>query len=134
MLIFDSFSTNVCLRFHRCFFCQKKELFNITYILTKTPRRTKILISPVWNKILKIWDKVFELINWKICILYIYSEYLLHPNTSGSILQTCINFVEQKLKFYHCKGSIIPKQTRIRQISCFWEQKLFKIVNKNFKR
>ena len=27
---------------------------------------------------------------------------------SGSFLQTCINFVEQRLKFSHFEGSIIP--------------------------
>ena len=46
----------------------------------------------------------------KICILYIYREYLLYlqSNASGSFLQKCINFVEQRLEFSHCKGSIIP--------------------------
>ena len=37
-----------------------KELFRWTYLLKKTPWRTKVLISPVWNKILKIWDTFFE--------------------------------------------------------------------------
>ena len=39
----------------------------------------------------------------KICILYIYWENLLclQSNASDSFLQTCINFVEQKLKFSH---------------------------------
>ena len=32
----------------------------------KTPRRTKILISPVWNNILKIWDTIFELIQIEV--------------------------------------------------------------------
>ena len=31
-------------------------LFSWTYLLKKTPWRTKILISSVWNKILKTWD------------------------------------------------------------------------------
>ena len=46
----------------------------------------------------------------KICILYIYWEYLLcmQSNASGSFLQICINFVE-RLKFSHFEGSIIPK-------------------------
>ena len=44
------------------FFSAEKELFSCIYLLKKTPRRTKILISPVWNKILKIWDTLFELI------------------------------------------------------------------------
>ena len=32
----------------------------------KTPRRTKILISPVWSKILNIWDIFFELIQIEV--------------------------------------------------------------------
>ena len=46
----------------------------------------------------------------KICILYIYREYLLclQSNASDSFLQTCINFVEQRLKCSHFEGNIIP--------------------------
>ena len=46
----------------------------------------------------------------KICILYIYREYLLYlqPNASGRFLQACINFVEERLKFSHFEDSIIP--------------------------
>ena len=42
-------------------------------------------------------------------IFNIYREYLfyLQPNASGSFLQTCINFVEQRLNFSHFEGSII---------------------------
>ena len=32
----------------------------------------------------------------------------LQSNASGSFLQTGINFVEQRLKFSHFQGSIIP--------------------------
>ena len=37
-----------------------------------------------------------------------YREYLLclQSNASGSFLQTCINFVEQRLKFSHFEGGI----------------------------
>ena len=47
----------------------------------------------------------------KICILYIYREYLLFPqsNVSGSLLQTCINFAEQRLKFSQFEGSMYLK-------------------------
>ena len=47
----------------------------------------------------------------KLCILYLYREYLLRlqSNVIGSCLQNCINFIEQRLKFSHFKGSIIPK-------------------------
>ena len=33
----------------------------------------------------------------------------LQSNPSGSFLQKSINFVEQRLKFYHFEGSIIPQ-------------------------
>ena len=44
------------------FFASEKELFNWTHQLKKAPWRTKIIISPVWNKILKFWSTLFELI------------------------------------------------------------------------
>ena len=37
-------------------FSLEKELFSWTYSKKKAPQRAKILISLVWNKILKIWD------------------------------------------------------------------------------
>ena len=42
--------------------------------------------------------------------LNIYREYLfcLEFNASDSFLETCINFVEQRLKFSHFEGRIIP--------------------------
>ena len=43
-----------------------KELFSRTYLLKETTGRTKILISAVWNKILKIWDTLFELIQIEV--------------------------------------------------------------------
>ena len=46
----------------------------------------------------------------KICILYIYREYLLclQSNASGILLHKCINFAEQQLIFSHFEGSMIP--------------------------
>ena len=46
----------------------------------------------------------------KSCILYIYREHLLclQFSASGSFLQKCINSVEQRPKFSHFEGSIIP--------------------------
>ena len=35
----------------------------------------------------------------------------LQSNASGSSLQTCINFVEERLKFSHLEGSIILKES-----------------------
>ena len=61
MLVISIFCTKICLRFHRWFFIlSEKELFSWTYLLKTTPWRKKILISPVWNRILKIWDTIFE--------------------------------------------------------------------------
>ena len=42
--------------------------------------------------------------------LTFYREYMLflQSTASGSFLQTCINFVEQRLKFSNFEGSIIP--------------------------
>ena len=47
-------------------FFSEKELFSWTYLSKKTPRRTKILIFPVWNKILKIWSTLFEIIQIEV--------------------------------------------------------------------
>ena len=44
-------------------FSSEKRLFSWAYLLKKTPQRTKILIYPVWNKILEIWDTLLKLIN-----------------------------------------------------------------------
>ena len=43
-------------------FSEEKELFSGTYLLKRTPWGTKILMLPVWSKILKIRDTLFELI------------------------------------------------------------------------
>ena len=58
----------------------------------------------------KIEKYVYIYIYIYIYILYIYCEYLLCPqsNPSGSFLQQCISFVEQRLKFSHFESSIIP--------------------------
>ena len=65
------------------FSSSKKELFSWTYLLKKTPRRTKILISPVWNKILKIWDTHLELIQIEVqCSKNYFKIYL--PQEAGA--------------------------------------------------
>ena len=62
-----------------------------------------------WKNIEKETAKATPKIE-KIYILNIYREQLfcLQSNASGSFLPTCINFVEQRLKFSHFVGSIIP--------------------------
>ena len=52
-------------------------------------------------------------------IYYIFTENICSAcnNASGSFLQTCINFVDQRPKFSHFEGSIIPKNLgNIKQI------------------
>ena len=96
------------------FFSSENGLFSWTDLLKRTSWRTKILIFPVWNKILKIWDTLFELIqievkcsknhfktflpreagasgnnknhaqNWKKHLLHFYREYLLCLQSTAS--------------------------------------------------
>ena len=63
--------------------------------------------------------------------LNIYREYLfcLEFNASDSFLETCINFVEQRLKFSHFEGSIIPHKIIHNVISKY--QKLVAKTNFN---
>ena len=82
--ISDSFSTKVCLKFpHWCFFSSEKELFSWTYLLTRAPRRTKSLIFPVWKKILKIWDTIFELIQIEVQSSKNYFNFFLPQEAGG---------------------------------------------------
>ena len=64
-------------------FSSKKELFSWTYLLKKAPRWAKILIFLVWNKILKIWDKLFELIQIEVQCNKNYFKYFL-PEEAGA--------------------------------------------------
>ena len=77
-------STKVCLKFnHRSFFQWKRNFFGWTYLLKKKPRRAKILISPVWNKILNIWDTLFEFIQTEVqCSKNYFKKFL--PQEAGA--------------------------------------------------
>ena len=57
------------------FFFSEKELFSWTYLSKKTPWRTKILIFPVWNKILKIWSTLFEIIQIEVQYSKMYLKF-----------------------------------------------------------
>ena len=56
----------------------------------------------------------------KICILYIYREHLLclQFSASGSFLQKCIKFADQRLKFSHFEGGIILQRTMMKNLLC----------------
>ena len=86
------------------FFSSKKELFSRTYLLKKTQRKTKVLISPVWNRILKIWETHFELIQIEVQCSKNYLK-IVSPQEAGAFR----NYVEHKpqksrpkLKKYVC--------------------------------
>ena len=98
-------------------------------------------MSPVLDKILKIWDTLFELIQTELAIskknlpqedgafgnnkemeqqtphpklkqhvYYIFTDNVCsayHPILVAFILQKCISFAEQRLKFSYFDGSII---------------------------
>ena len=48
------------------FFLSEKEIFSEICLPKKTPRKTKLSVSPVWNRILKIWDILYELIQIEV--------------------------------------------------------------------
>ena len=83
------------LRFHCCLFLSAKELFSWTYLLKKTPQKTEILIALVWNKILKIWDTLFELIQIEVPCCKNYFNFLFFlPQEAG----TFGNNIEKELQ------------------------------------
>ena len=59
------------------FFSAGKEIFNWRYLLKKTPQRMKILILPVWNQVLKIWDILFYFIQIEVQCRKNYFKILL---------------------------------------------------------
>ena len=75
------------------FFPWEKELLSWMCILKKTPQRTEILISPVWNKILKIWDTFFELIQIEVQCSKNYFKMFL-PQEAGAFR----NNIEKELQ------------------------------------
>ena len=61
------------------FFPSEKELFSWTYLQKKkTPPRTKVLISSVWNKILKTWETLSELIEIQVQCIKNYFKFFYH--------------------------------------------------------
>ena len=79
----------------------------------------------------------------KICILYIYRKYLLYQqsNASGSFLQKCINFVEQRLRvllsfclfFCQFQPGVACKSVAYKKKSCIF-QKLNVLKNDSFSK
>ena len=64
-------------------FSWEKELSDWTYLLKKTLQRTKILIPSVWNKILKTWDTLSELIKVELQCSENYFKFFL-PKEAGA--------------------------------------------------
>ena len=83
------------------FFSPEKQLFSWC-LPKKTPRRTKILITPVWNKILKIWDTLFELIEIDVQYSKNYFKIFL-PQEAGAFGNNMVKESQkprQRLKKY----------------------------------
>ena len=74
-------------------FSSEKEPFSWIYLLKEAPRRTKNLIFLVWNMILKMWDKIFELIQIEVQFTKNYFNFF---------------FITRRWRFWkqHRKGSI----------------------------
>ena len=60
-------------------FFVRKEDFELNISTKKDTTKDKILASPVWNKILKIWDTLFEPINIEVqCSKNWFKIFLQH--------------------------------------------------------
>ena len=83
-------------------FTSEKELFIWTYLLKKALRRTKILLFPVWNKILKIWDTLFEIIQIEAQCSKVYFKFFSsrEAGASGNHIEKEPQKPRQKLKKY----------------------------------
>ena len=95
------------------FFSSEKKLFSLTYLLKKTAQMTKILIFPVWNKILKIWDILLEIIQievqWsKNCFKIFRSQEAKVPG----------NDIEKKSQKPHSKSKKHIHQILTENIGC----------------
>ena len=93
------------------FLSSQKQKYNATKIISKFLYHKKLVR-------LKIEKKPQEPhLKLKKHILNIHREYLLCPQSKASsrFLQTCIDFVEQPLKFSHFEGSIIHSASKARQ-------------------
>ena len=68
----------------------------------KTPRKTKVLISPIWNKILKIWHTRFELIQTEVqCSKNYFKTFLpQEAEASGNNIEKEPQKPHSKLKKY----------------------------------
>ena len=87
------------------FFSSEEELFSWTYLLKKTLRRTKILISPVWNKVLKVWDDAA-----KISSKFFYNKnpaniYWFNVN-NWNTRKRCETCSKSTIKSHYCRSGI----------------------------
>ena len=125
MLNFDSFSTKFCVRFHHWFFLWENEFLSWRYVLTKTAQMTKISTSPIWNKILKIWDTLFELIEIEVqCSKNCFNFFLLQAGASKkkTELQRPHPRLEEKNQIF---TENIYSACNSMQMVVFWKNLLF---------
>ena len=78
-----------------------KVIFSRKHLLKKTPQRTKTLVSPVWNKILKIWDTLSELIQIKVqCSKNYFRRTFFLSEEAGASGNNIVKEPHPKLKKY----------------------------------
>ena len=118
------------------FSSSENELFSWTYLPKKTPQRPKILKSPVWDKILTIWDILFELIQIEVWCRKSYFEIFL-PYKAGAVGNNIENEPQKpctKLKkyVYVIFTENICSACNPMQLVVFCKNKLILCNNSNF--
>ena len=103
------------------FFSSEKELFSSTYLLKKTPRGTKILISPIWNKIKKSETYFLSSYKQKYNAAKIISKSLLPEETGafGNNIEKEAQKPQQKLKKY-VYYKYLQRTSALPALQCKW--------------
>ena len=107
-------------------FSSEKEIFSWTYPLKKTLGRIKVLISPVRNKILKIWDIIFELKQMEEKCSKTYFKIVL-PQEAG----TFGNSIDKKPQKSHPKLKKYVRYIFVENIYSTWNPTQVVVFCKN---
>ena len=97
------------------FFARKTTFyFQMLDIINVTTKDKNITVSSLWNRILKIWDTLFELMqietwwNKNYFIFFCNVQLELWKGTLTAFFETCRDFVLYWPKFFDHEGSNIP--------------------------
>ena len=90
-------------------FFYSKKLLSWTYLLKETSRGTKILRFPVWNKIGKIWDTIFGIIQIEAQCSKNYFKHFLSQESGASRknIENGSQKVRPKMKYYFAPDSAL---------------------------